>query len=153
MDKLSVEQKGQLTKMPTLRLQTKLLGIGFEEETVEAMDRPALLDAWANAILAGKDKPKPVVAPTPAAPLAYDAQLEKQKLDFDKMRFEEEMRFKQDELKLKREEQQRLEREAERAERLKQDELKQADEELQFRREESEKAEKLKRDEMDLLEK
>ena len=146
MDKLSVEQKGQLTKMPTLRLQTKLLGIGFEEETVEAMDRPALLDAWANAILAGKDKPKPVVAPTPAAPLAYDAQLEKQKLDFDKMRFEEEMRFKRDE-------QQRLEREAERAERLKQDELKRADEELQFRREESEKAEKLKRDEMDLLEK
>ena len=157
MDKLSVEQKGQLTKMPTLRLQTKLLGIGFEEETVEAMDRPALLDAWANAILAGKDKPKPVVAPTPAAPLAYDAQLEKQKLDFDKMRFEEEMRFKreesekaerlkQDELKLKREEQQRLEREAERAERLKQDELKQ-------QREESERAERLKRDELDLLEK
>ena len=81
MDKLSVEQKGQLTKMPTLRLQTKLLGIGFEEETVEAMDRPALLDAWANAILAGKDKPKPV-APTPAAPLAYDVQLEKQKAPF-----------------------------------------------------------------------
>ena len=107
MDKLSVEQKGQLTKMPTLRLQTKLLGIGFEEETVEAMDRPALLDAWANAILAGKDKPKPAVAPTPAAPLAYDAQLEKQKLDFDKMRFEEEMRFKREE--------------SEKAERLKQD--------------------------------
>mgnify|MGYP006358606651 FL=1 len=99
MDKLSVEQKGQLTKMPTLRLQTKLLGIGFEEETVEAMDRPALLDAWANAILAGKDKPKPVVAPTPAAPLAYDAQLEKQKLDFDKMRFEEEIKLKRAEQK------------------------------------------------------
>ena len=171
MDKLSVEQKGQLTKMPTLRLQTKLLGIGFEEETVEAMDRPALLDAWANAILAGKDKPKPVVAPTPAAPLAYDAQLEKQKLDFDKMRFEEEIKLKRaeqkradEELQFRREESERAERlkqdelkqqreESERAERQKQDELKRADEELQFRREESEKAEKLKRDEMDLLEK
>ena len=84
MDKLSVEQKGQLTKMPTLRLQTKLLGIGFEEETVEAMDRPALLEAWANAILAGKDKPKPVVAETPAASLAYKKKKEKQKFEFEK---------------------------------------------------------------------
>ena len=79
MEKLSAEQKGQLSKMSTLRLQTKLMSVGFDEVTVEAMDRNALLEAWANAVLAGKDKPKPVVTPAVAAPLAYDAEVEKRK--------------------------------------------------------------------------
>ena len=64
------------------RLIVKLRGVGISEEDVDAMNRAEMLEAWAECVATGKDKP--AVAHT----LAYDVELERQKLDFEIRRFE-----------------------------------------------------------------
>ena len=66
------------------RLIVKLRGVGISEEDVDAMSRAEMLEAWAECVATGKDKP--AVAPAPT--LAYDVELERQKLDFEIRRFE-----------------------------------------------------------------
>ena len=58
MDKLSKQQQESVKKMSTERLRLNLLRVGQDEETVLAMDREALLNAWAAHVLAGTDKPQ-----------------------------------------------------------------------------------------------
>jgi len=45
---LSKDQKAQITKTSTERLRQNLLSSGAPEEEVEAMDRPALIEAVAQ---------------------------------------------------------------------------------------------------------
>jgi len=82
MEKLSKTQKEAIQKMGQSRLIVKLRGVGISEEQVDAMDRAQMLEAWAECVAAGKDKPG--AAPT----LAYDVELERLKLDFEIRRFE-----------------------------------------------------------------
>ena len=115
MEKLEISQKESIKKMSSVRLASKLLEAGVEEDKVQAMDRNQLMAAWAEIVLAGKDKP--VAA---ASPLGYDPDLERQRLEFEIRKYEEE----KEERRLKYEEEKeerRLRHEEER--RLKEREL------------------------------
>ena len=49
------------------------------------MGRPELLAAWAEIVAAGKDEP-----PIAARPMGYDPELEKQRLEFEIRKYEQE---------------------------------------------------------------
>ena len=77
----------------------------MDERTVEAMDRETLMVAWAQLVAEGKDKPVEgaAAAVTEAADqrvLGYDPDLEKEKLNFEREKFEWKMKAKRDELDL-----------------------------------------------------
>ena len=63
MEGLSEARRADIRKMSDLRLAAKLGQAGYSADDLEAMDRPAMLNAWAELVLAGKDKP--VAAATP----------------------------------------------------------------------------------------
>jgi hypothetical protein len=44
MEKLSAEQRADIKKMSTTRLTAKLVKAGFDEEEVEGLDRPQLME-------------------------------------------------------------------------------------------------------------
>ena len=56
MEKLSIEKQEEI-KMSTKRLIASLIRAGEDEESVLAMDRSQLLDAWAGLVVLGRDKP------------------------------------------------------------------------------------------------
>ena len=71
MDKLDPTQRTAVSKMSTERLRIKLGEADFDEQLVSEMTREQLLEAWANCVLSGNDKP--VAAATKAAPIVrYD---------------------------------------------------------------------------------
>ena len=74
MDKLPKQQQENVRKMSTDRLRLNLLRAGNEEEAVLAMDRDALLNAWAELVVAGKEKPQAAAGAT-ARTAGYDAEL------------------------------------------------------------------------------
>ena len=88
MEKLNPQQLQSIQKMSSDRLKMKLIKAGMSEDVVEQMDRPALLEAWAELVLEGKDKPPEVSSPT--VPAGYDPQLERQKWEFQMKQWEEE---------------------------------------------------------------
>ena len=74
------------------------------------MDRPAMLQAWAEMVAAGKDKPPKAEVGT--LPTGYDPDLERKRLEFEIRKYEEER-----EERRHREEKEAAEREEERDER------------------------------------
>ena len=118
MDRLEKSKQSELRKMSDIRLVSKLTQAGYTVDVVESMDRLAMLDKWAEVVLAGKDI---VVnqSVTAAVATGYDTEVERQKLLFQVKQWEEEM----------------IERKAERAER-------EAQRELENKRVEAEKAER-----------
>jgi len=102
-----------IRKISSARLITKLLQSGVEEETVDAMDREALVAAWAECVASGKDTETPAETQEPHDSL-YEMEcfmLEQKKLAFEQQKFEAEHalrlkelesqeRLKQAELKL-----------------------------------------------------
>ena len=93
MDRLPEKLREGIRKSSTLRLQSNLLRAGVDERTVEAMDRETLMVAWAQLVAKGKDKPVEgaAAAVTEAADqrvLGYDPDLEKEKLNFEREKFE-----------------------------------------------------------------
>ena len=107
MDRLPEKLREGIRKSSTLRLQSNLLRAGVDERTVEAMDRETLMVAWAQLVAEGKDKPVEgaAAAVTEAADqrvLGYDPDLEKEKLNFEREKFEWKMKAKRDELDLER---------------------------------------------------
>ena len=79
--------------MGQTRLVTKLRDVGYSEEDLDAMDRPAMLNAWAECVAAGQDKPKIAVQT-----VGYDVVLEREKLAFEMRRFEAQEKARADEL-------------------------------------------------------
>ena len=57
MDTLSIEKQENIKRMSTERLIAYLIRAGSDEETVLTMDRSQLLEAWAELVAAGRDKP------------------------------------------------------------------------------------------------
>jgi hypothetical protein len=51
MDKLTADQQKEVKKCDTERLRARLVRVGWDEEEVFSLDRPALLDAMAHVIL------------------------------------------------------------------------------------------------------
>jgi len=78
-----MSQKEAIKKMSNLRLSVKLLEAGFDEAQIQAMDRGQMMAAWAEMVVAGKDKP-----PT-AGVILYDPDLEKERLQFEIRRYED----------------------------------------------------------------
>ena len=58
MEKLSTPKAEAVKKLGTTALIRKLSGAGYSEEALDGMDRPQMLNAWAECISAGKDKPQ-----------------------------------------------------------------------------------------------
>ena len=57
MDRIDAEQRAAIKKTSSERLVAYLTRINEDLETVLAMDRTQLMEAWATAILEGRDKP------------------------------------------------------------------------------------------------
>ena len=64
MEKLNPQQLQSIQKMSSDRLKMKLGKAGISEDVVQQMDRPALLEVWAELVLEGKDKPPEVPSPS-----------------------------------------------------------------------------------------
>jgi transposase InsO family protein len=155
--------------MTTVRLSHKLISAGMTEDEVEKLDRQGLMNAWAEMVATGKDKP----LVTPATVTGYDPSLERERLAFEKMKFEEEkaerkrredmeakkleeekaekrrredLEAKKLELELRREEIEAKRLEEEKDDRLRREEEEKAD---RLRREEEEKADRLRREEIE----
>ena len=86
MEKLTKPQRESIQKMSTPRLTHKLLEAGADEQAVEGMDRPAMLQAWAEMVAAGKDKPPKAEVGT--LPTGYDPDLERRRLEFEIRKYE-----------------------------------------------------------------
>jgi len=99
MDKLEKTRQAEIRKMSDVRLQSKLAQAGISIEALEGMDRLAMLDKYAELVLAGKEPVSGKSAGAAAAVIGCDVELEKQRLDFQRKQWETE----------------RIEREAERA--------------------------------------
>jgi predicted kinase len=94
MDKLSAERKGEIKKMSDVRLITKLKQAGLTTEQLETMNREAMLNAWAELIIAGKDV---VPAGAIAKSVGSDPEIERQRLtlDIERFKWEQEVKHKE----------------------------------------------------------
>jgi len=86
MEHLTKAQIDAIKKCSNTRLIAKLSIVGYTEEQLDVMDREALLQAWATCVAEGKDKPLDPVKPL--VPLGYHIELERQKVEFEKSKFE-----------------------------------------------------------------
>ena len=116
MEKLPSERRAEVKKMSDVKLVAKLQQAGFNPEQLETMDRSALMETWAELILANKDKPPAAAAIKTGS---IDPDVEKQRLLLDierfkweqeeaKRRFDEERARYEDERDLRRQQIQRL---------------------------------------------
>ena len=109
MEGLPEKLREGIRKSSTLRLQSNLLRAGVDEKVVEAMDREKLIAAWAQLVADGKDRPVDGAAAETAGAqaaesrvLGYDPELEKEKLRFEREKFEMKMKAERDKLDLER---------------------------------------------------
>ena len=147
MDKLPQDKQAEIKKLSTERLIACLARAGTDKQVAMAMDRPGLLEAWAEMVADGRDKPPhgPSVAvesetKTKYAASGADPDLQKRLLEFDLMKFEEEMKIREEEREERRmrEERELKIREEERELRLKELQLREQELVRQVRKEKEE---------------
>ena len=97
MERLSLTQQQQVKKMSDERLRTKLVEYGFDEELVLTWSREELLNSFAETMVPGAKAKEPTVV---------DPEVERQRLDFEKLKWEQQRDL----------EQQRIEADKQRAE-------------------------------------
>ena len=56
MDKLSAEQQADVKELSTEALKAKLVKVGYAKEEIAAMERPKMLELWAQSIVEKKGK-------------------------------------------------------------------------------------------------
>ena len=140
MDKIDSEQRTAIKKMATERLILYLSRIGIEEDELLSMDRSQLMEAWANAVYEGRDKPPTKVE----TEIKGDYDLQLKRLEFEMMRYQEEKEIR----RLEREERQRKEEEEKELKRIEQEERRRKeDEEKEMRRLEREERQRKEEDE------
>ena len=93
MDKLTAAQQQQVKKMSNDRLRVKLIAAGYDEDEVLGYERDDLMSLYAGVLASGKPK---------AGPVGYDPELERQKLAFEKAKWETEQRRWEAEMEAKR---------------------------------------------------
>ena len=104
MDQLPKSTQESIRKTSTLRLQHNLLKVGVDEDTVASLDRQQLMATWAQMVADGKDKPvEGAVASVGKAPIGYDPETERMKLQWEREKFDREMRIQEEMLKKKEE--------------------------------------------------
>src|SRR5664279_1293209 len=87
MEKLNSKQCEAIKKMNSNRLVSKLTQAGIKEETLEHLGREQLMEAWAELVAAGKD-----VSPNPGvATAAATADIEREKMLFEREKFQADM--------------------------------------------------------------
>ena len=91
MDKLDKTKQAEIRKMSDARLVSKLTQSGCSLESVESMDRMAILDKWAEVVLAGKDLVVNPVGAAAASISGYDIELERRRLEFQMKQWEQDM--------------------------------------------------------------
>ena len=112
MDSLPEQQRGLIQKMSDDRLREKLAAAGMPTAAVSALSRQSLLDAWAELVATGRDKPVQAAAAAATVPIV-DPELEKRRMEFEERKWADEMKIKTEKLQLERE---RLRLQAEAAE-------------------------------------
>src|SRR5258706_15993068 len=111
MDKLNATQLADIKKLSSVRLCTLLTRAGVAVEQLEIMDRPSLLEAWAEIVVSGQDTAGASAAsPLPAG--QYDVDLERRKFAFEVAKYSEEKleRQRREEIEKRREDEERVER-------------------------------------------
>jgi hypothetical protein len=110
MERLTEEQRKAISKLTIARLAVKLSQIGVSESEIEAMNKDAMMHAWALAVFDGRDKPEAAAeGKSEVASAGPDVDLEKKRLEFEMRKWEEERKLKEKEMDLKRLEIERME--------------------------------------------
>ena len=109
MEKLSETRRDAIKKMSTVRLTNKLIQLGFDIEQLESMDRPDMMEAFAELIVAGKDEPTaagamadPGGAVSGMTMMMADPELQKQFLQLEIAKLEEARRAREEKLEWER---------------------------------------------------
>ena len=90
MEKLPSERRAEVKKMSDVKLAAKLQQAGFTPEQLEPMDRSALMEAWAELILANKDKPPAAAAAIKTGSIDPDVEKQRLLLDIERFKWEQE---------------------------------------------------------------
>jgi len=91
MDKfVEKARQSEIRKMSDVQLQLKLVQAGMTLEALDSMDRLAILDKYAELVLAGKEPIAGKVTGVPASVVVYDVDLLKQRLEFKVRQWEAE---------------------------------------------------------------
>ena len=115
MDTLPKAEADSIKKMSTARLVSKLTKVGYSVDDIEKMSRETMVDTWAHCVVDGKDKEDTLEA---AGGATGPEHFEREKLNFEKQKFEAEHSMRLRETALKEAELKMLEQKhaAERAE-------------------------------------
>ena len=85
--------------MSDVRLISKLMKFGVSDDKLNTMDRKAMLDLCAEFILAGKEENPATVAAKGATAAAHDTDFERKRYELELKRYEEEKEFRKAQLK------------------------------------------------------
>ena len=97
MEKLSAEQQADIKKMSTERLIARLAKAGVDEETLGEMDRPQMLNMWAEFVGTGRDKPTAgEISPRPVI-ACFDPELQRRMFELEMRKFEEDRKIREEE--------------------------------------------------------
>jgi len=97
MEQLSQKQQEAVKKASTDKLRAYLLKADFPEDEVMRMSREELMSKWAGVLATTGAEPGHMRA------VGYDPTLEKERLEFEKYKFQIEMKAKEAEISLQRE--------------------------------------------------
>jgi len=157
MDKLGPEKQADIKKLSSERIVACLIKAGADEEAVCKMNRQQLLDAWAELVATGRDRPinPKAVAETKleGATVGIDPDLQRRMFEFEMRRYEDERKVKEEEKeeRRKREEEERKAKEEERKDRRRREEAerkaREEEREVQRKREDEERADRRRREE------
>lgn len=100
MESLPAKTQEQIRKMSTEALLVKLARAGYDEEAISKMNREQAMAAWAELVATGQEKPR--VAPT----FYSNPEIERERLQFEMQKWQEERQER-----LRREQADREERE------------------------------------------
>ena len=104
MEKLNAAQQQQLKKMSNDRLRIKLMAQGYEEDIVIGMEREELIATYAELLASGKLK----VSPGAVVGDAYDPEVERERLAFEKQKWEAEMEIRKQEAEERRQKEKKM---------------------------------------------
>lgn len=89
MDQISQKDQDKIKKMSDVRLVSSLTKAGVSQDDIEAMDRTTMMDKWARIVAAGGDKTPGAATVTGVTTAGYDVTLERERLAFEKLKWEE----------------------------------------------------------------
>ena len=91
MEKLNPKELENLKKLSDVRLVSDLVKAGVSQDELDTMDRPTMLNRWAELVVAGAGKLATAVAIV--APVTYNAEMEKEKLVLGKFKLEAQLKL------------------------------------------------------------